>query len=141
MRVRLPEATICLVASMPSRFGIRMSSRITSGSSSATRAIGSRAVFGLADDLQVRPALDDQPEPAANERLVVGDRDPDAQLASSIGIAARDAVTSPRGCAGGKGAAEKREPAHASRSGRFRPDRRSAAPRPSSRISSSRLSP
>ena len=49
---------------------------------------GSRAVFGFADDLQVRPALDDQSKPAANERLVVGDRDPDAQLPSSIGISA-----------------------------------------------------
>ena len=86
--MRLPEATICLVASMPSRFGMRMSRRITSGSSSSTSATACGAVFGLADDLEVRPALDDQAKPAAHERLVVGDRDADAQLASSIGSSA-----------------------------------------------------
>ena len=36
------------------------------------------AVLGLADDLEIVASLDDQPEAAADERLVVGDQDPDA---------------------------------------------------------------
>ena len=46
------------------------------------------AVLGLADDLEVRSRLDDQPEAAADERLVVGDQDPDAHRSFSIGIRA-----------------------------------------------------
>ena len=40
------------------------------------------AVAGLADDLEVRRGIDEHPEAAAHERLVVGHQDPDHLVTS-----------------------------------------------------------
>ena len=58
--------------------GIRTSISTTSGRSRATSATASRAVAGLADDLEVGLGVEDHAEAAAHERLVVGEQDADA---------------------------------------------------------------
>ncbi len=61
------------VTSSPSSFGIRMSTRHTSGRSlQALRAVGR-----LAHDLHAALGLEDQPEAGAHHLLVVGDQNPD----------------------------------------------------------------
>src|SRR6185437_1014608 len=47
------------------------------------------AVAGLADDLEVRRGIDEYPEAAAHERLVVGHQDPDHLVTCAIGKQAR----------------------------------------------------
>ena len=65
------------VASIPSRWGIRMSMRTTSGRCVPGQRDRLGAVAGLADHLEVRLGVDDHPEAAAHERLVVGDQHAD----------------------------------------------------------------
>ena len=81
----LPEATIRSVASSPSTPGMRTSMSTTSGATPPTRSTASRAVARLADHLDVVAGVEDHPEALANERLVVGDRDPDAHDAGPVG--------------------------------------------------------
>ena len=89
MRVVMPSrATMRRVASMPSMFGIRMSRRRTSGCRSRTSR-GPVPVFGLADDLDVGACVEDHPKAAADEGLVVGDRDADHRCSVVIGMSAR----------------------------------------------------
>src|SRR5262249_37936153 len=52
-------------------------------------------VRGLADELDVGAGVEDHPEAAANERLVVGDEDADAQGASESGKRAATAKPPP----------------------------------------------
>ena len=64
------------VASMPSIVGMRTSITTTSGRSRSNRADRVGAVDRLADDLEVVLGVEDHPEPAAHQGLVVGDHDP-----------------------------------------------------------------
>ena len=65
------------VASSPSISGMRMSMRMTSGRSSRTRSTASTPFAGFTDDLDVVGRPQQHGEPAAHQRLVVGDRDAD----------------------------------------------------------------
>ncbi len=67
-----PSATICRVASMPSRSGIRTSISTTSGRWVRVFATACRPVAASADHLDVVGPLEQRPEPGPNERLVVG---------------------------------------------------------------------
>ena len=62
------------VASSPSRLGMRMSIRTTSGLSARDRLDGLAPVGGLADHLDVRLGVEDHAEAGADERLIVGDQ-------------------------------------------------------------------
>ena len=61
---------------MPSIRGIRTSISTTSGRSRPTAA-GTSAPSRLADDLDVGLGLEDGPQPAADQRLVVDEQDGD----------------------------------------------------------------
>ena len=80
-----PDATIRRVPSIPSTSGIRTSISTTSGSARVHERSGLRAVARLADDLDVGLGVQDQPEAAANEGLVVGEDDADRHADGSNG--------------------------------------------------------
>ena len=71
------SAQIRRVASIPSISGIRTSISTTSGRCCSASATASHAVAGLADGGAVRAEVDQHPEAAAQQRLVVGDQHPD----------------------------------------------------------------
>ena len=77
VEVRRSSPVIRRVASTPSISGMRMSIRITSGSSRYRQFHGGPAVGGLADDLDVVGGAQQHGEATPHERLVVGDRHPD----------------------------------------------------------------
>ena len=71
---------------------MRMSSTATSGRLARAASIASQAVGGLGDDRHVGLGLDDLAQPAADERLVVGEQDADAHAPPpAIGSRARTA--------------------------------------------------
>ena len=94
---RSGSAQMVSVAARPSMPGIRMSMTTTSGRCDAGEVDRLRAVGGLADDLQVLAGVDQHPEGAAQERLVVGEEDADGH-----GVACRAEACAPaaRGCRG-----------------------------------------
>ena len=84
-------ATIRRVASIPSRCGMRMSMTATSGLARARGVDRLQPVLGLGDDRHVGLGLDDLAQPAAHERLVVGEQDPDHGVPPASGSRARTA--------------------------------------------------
>ena len=85
------------VASSPSSSGMRMSISTTSGRERARPAsTASRAVGGLADDLDVGSASRIMRKPGAHERLVVGEQDADHHRAPHAAAAARNDVAAAR---------------------------------------------
>ncbi len=81
------------VASSPSRPGIRMSIRTTSGRWRRVRSDRRLAVGCLGDDLDIRLRLEDHAEPGPDQDLVVGDQDAKVVGRSrhhrSLGVGAR----------------------------------------------------
>ena len=75
------------VASSPSRFGIRMSIRTTSGAKLTHGLDRLQAVLGLADDLDVRLRLEDHLEPRPDQRLIVDDQDANAHAPGRLSLA------------------------------------------------------
>ena len=76
----LADGTASLIArqaSMPERFGIRTSSRTTSGAAVAARLGALDAVAGLADDLDAVLGGEQHRQPASEQLLVVDDQHPD----------------------------------------------------------------
>ena len=138
-RAGLPEATIRRVASMPSTSGMRTSISTTSGVAARPSATASRAVGGLADDLEVGLGVEDHAEAAAHERLVVGEHDARSLTTASSGRRAWTRKPPLGQRPGLERAAEHAPRARASRRsrGRRRPWTARVPPRPSSRTSSS----
>ena len=143
---RSSSAEMRRVASRPSTPGIRMSIRTTSARSAAGQVDRLLAVGGLADDLQVPGGVDEDPEPGADQGLVVGEQDPDRLVSSFYGSGGRrgagagqsamdgqtrrDLVTATQARAGLHGPRRRRRRVRASRPGRARPSR----PPPRARI-------
>ena len=67
-----------------------MSIRTTSGLSARAAVDRLAPVRRLADDLDVGLGVEDHPEAGADERLVVGDQDPDHSCGASSGSCARN---------------------------------------------------
>ena len=84
-------ATMRRVASMPSSCGMRMSTTATSGLAGAGGVDRLQAVGGLGDDGHVGLGLDDLAQASADERLVVGQQDPDHGAPPASGSRARTA--------------------------------------------------
>ena len=101
-------AQIWRVASIPSRFGMRMSMRTTSGLELGRLTDRRVAVVGLADDLDVGLALEDHPEPGADKALVV--RQEDADHPGSPNGKARTKGITPLGTAARRAARRRRRP-------------------------------
>ena len=70
---RAAPATTSRVAAMPSRTGMRMSMRTTSGAVRRVSLHRLAAVGGLPHDVEP-PRFEDQPQPGADQLLVVGDQ-------------------------------------------------------------------
>ena len=83
MMIRAVGATSLIArhASMPDRFGIRTSIRITSGTVGRGQRRGRDAVAGLADHLDVVLHAEQHGQPAAEQLLVVDDGDADGLAA------------------------------------------------------------
>ena len=87
--MRVPDSTIRRVASTPSHSGIRTSISTTSGCSRAAASIASTAVGGLADDRQVRLAVDhhaERPSASAPGRRRAGCRSSSARSERSAAL-------------------------------------------------------
>src|SRR5271157_2216838 len=80
---------ITLVASSPSRWGHPDVHQDDVGPFLPGQRDRLGAVAGLADDLEVRRGVDEHPEAAAHERLVVGHDNADQLVTSAIGKQAR----------------------------------------------------
>ena len=80
MRVRLPGlARMSRVASNPSSTGIWMLDQRNVGSVQVDRVDGRSSVLGLGDDVDVGFVVQDHPEPAADQCVIVDDQHPDAR--------------------------------------------------------------
>ena len=72
------------VAARPSIRGMRTSMSDEVGRAAAGQRDGLDAVGGLADDLDVGLGLEDRPQPAAHDRLVVGEQHADRRHGASV---------------------------------------------------------
>jgi hypothetical protein len=73
-----------LVASMPSRLGMRMSISTTSGAAVLDELDGLSAVAGFGNDFEVALGVEYHAEAGADEPLVVGDDDADHAIDSEV---------------------------------------------------------
>ena len=94
-----PAAVMAAVAGIPSMPGIRTSISTTSGCRADAMRDAGRPVAGLADHLDVRLGLQDQPEAHPEQGLVVDQQDPD-HAASPASSCSRAETCQPPGSRG-----------------------------------------